>query len=129
MSTEAPPPPPPPAPAAAASAAEDRTVAILAYITIIGFIIAIVMHGSKKTALGAYHLRQALGLFITGFVFWPCSIVLVFIPILGWLAIMVAWIALLVFILMGLIGAASGQQKPVPVLGEKYQKWFANAFT
>ena len=36
---------PPPAP----SAKEDTTVALLAYITIIGFIIAIVMHGNKKT--------------------------------------------------------------------------------
>ena len=46
--------------------AEDRTVAILSYITIIGFIIAIVMHSSKKTAIGAYHLRQCLGLLLTG---------------------------------------------------------------
>ena len=30
---------------------------------------------------------------------------------------------------MVVIGAASGQQKPVPILGEKYQKWFSNAFT
>ncbi len=108
---------------------EDRTVAILSYITIIGFIIAIVMHGSKKTALGAFHLRQALGLFITGLAFGLCVIVLAFIPILGWLAIIVGWVGLLVFVLMGLIAAASGQQKPVPVLGAHYQKWFANAFT
>jgi len=108
---------------------EDRTVAILAYITIIGFIIAIVMHGSKKTALGAYHLRQALGLFITGLAFGLCAFVLVFIPILGWLAIPIGWLCLLVLVIMGLISAASGQQKPVPVLGVYYQKWFGNAFT
>ena len=45
---------------------EDKTVAILAYITLIGFIIAIVLHGQKKTALGAFHLRQMLGIFLTG---------------------------------------------------------------
>ena len=28
---------------------EDKTVAIIAYITLIGFIVAIVMHGSNKT--------------------------------------------------------------------------------
>jgi uncharacterized membrane protein len=113
----------------AAPVTEDRTVAILSYITLIGFIIAIVMHGSKKTALGAFHLRQALGLFITGLAFGLCVIVLAFIPILGWLAIMVGWVSLLVFVLMGLISAASGQQKPVPILGAHYQKWFGNAFT
>ncbi len=108
--------------------AEDRTVAILAYITLIGFIIAIVMHSSKKTALGAFHLRQVLGLFVTGVAFGLSVIVLAFIPILGWLAILLGWLSLLALVIMGLIAAASGQMKPVPVLGEKYQKWFANAF-
>ena len=117
--------PPPPAPAST----EDRTVAILAYITIIGFIIAIVLHSSKKTQLGAFHLRQVLGLFVTGVGFGLCAIILAFIPILGWLAIMVGWLGMLVMVIMGLIGAATGQQKPVPVLGEHYQKWFGNAFT
>jgi len=37
---------PPAAPASAA--AEDRTVAILTYVTLIGFIIAIVLHGNKR---------------------------------------------------------------------------------
>ena len=110
------------------SATEDSTVAILAYITLIGFIVAIVLHSNKKTAIGSYHLRQALGLLVTGLAFGLCVIVLAFIPILGWLVIALGWLALLAFVIMGLIAAASGQQKPVPVLGEHYQKWFANAF-
>ena len=127
--TETPPPPPPPPAAVAAPAGDDRTVAILSYITLIGFIIAIVMHGSKKTALGSFHLRQALGLILTGFAFGLCAIILVFIPILGWLAIFAGWVTLIVFLIMGLIAAATGQQKPVPILGAHYQKWFGNAFT
>ena len=54
MSTDTPPP--------AAPVKEDSTVAILSYITIIGFIVAIILHGNKKTSLGSFHLRQALGL-------------------------------------------------------------------
>lgn len=111
-----------------ASATEDRTVAILAYITLIGFIIAIVLHSSKKTALGSFHLRQVLGLFVTGVAFGLCAIILAFIPVLGWLAIFLGWISLVVLLIMGFIGAVTGQQKPVPVLGVKYQQWFANAF-
>ncbi len=128
MSTtpEAPPPAPAPPPPPAAPVTEDRTVAILAYITIIGFIIAIVMHGSKKTALGSYHLRQALGLFITGVVCW---IVLLIIPVVGWILLPFVMLGIFVLAIMGLIAAAGGQQKPVPLLGEKYQKWFGNAFT
>jgi uncharacterized membrane protein len=121
----------PAAPAAAAPATEDRTVAILTYITIIGFIIAIVMHSSKKTALGSFHLRQGLGLFLTGCVIWiPCAIISL-IPFVNFLMILV-WpvvgLSLLALWIMGLIGAVNGQQKPLPVVGEYYQKWFAGAF-
>ena len=118
----------PPPVGAPAATTEDRTVAILAYITIIGFIIAIVIHSSKKTALGAFHLRQCLGLLISALALGVGGVALMFIPFLGWLAVMAAWIILLVMWLMGLIAAVNGQQKPMPILGEQYQKWFAGAF-
>ena len=125
MSTDTPP------PAAATSTKEDTTVAILTYITIIGFVIAIVMHSSKKTALGAFHLRQGLGLFITGLVIWLPCMILSMIPVVNVLMILV-WplvgIGLFVLWIMGLIAAINGQQKPLPVVGEHYQKWFAGAF-
>ncbi len=117
-----------PTPVSLTPATEDRTVAILSYITIIGFIVAIVIHGNKKTQLGSFHLRQVLGLFVTGVGFWICSIILAFIPVLGWLAILLGWLGFLVLIVMGFISAATGQQKPVPILGVHYQKWFAGAF-
>jgi uncharacterized membrane protein len=116
-------------PPPAASAPEDRTVAILSYLTIIGFIVALIMHGSKKTALGSFHLRQCLGMIVSAIALSIGGMVLAFIPIIGWLAVMVAWIGFLVLWVMGLIAAASGELKPVPVLGAHYQKWFAGAFT
>lgn len=119
-------PTPPAAPAAPVT--EDKTVAILAYLTLIGFVVAVVMHGSKKTKLGSYHLRQALGLFITGIALWVVNIILAFIPIIGWLMALCIVLGVFVLWLMGLISAASGQMKPVPVLGEHYQKWFGTAF-
>ena len=110
---------------------EDRTVAILTYLTIIGFIIAIVMHGSKKTALGTFHLRQGLGLFITGIVIWIPGLIISFIPFVN-LLMVVVWpavgIAIFVLWIMGLLAAVNGQSKPMPVVGEYYQKWFAGAF-
>lgn len=98
-------------------ASDDKTVAIVAYLTIIGFIIAIVLHGKNKTPLGAFHLRQMMGLVIGSI---ACS----FIPIVGLFAILfffVLWI-------MGLISAANGQMKPVPLLGEKFDEWFKTVF-
>lgn len=108
--------------------AEDRTVAILSYITLIGFIVAIVMHGNKKTQLGSFHLRQVLGLIVSGVAFSLCAMILLFIPFIGWMAVMAGWELLLVFVVTGLIAAASGQQKPVPLLGDQFQKWFGGAF-
>jgi uncharacterized membrane protein len=119
MDTPVPTPPP-----AAVDSTEDKTVAILSYITIIGFIVAIVMHGNKKTRLGSFHLRQMLGIVVSGFALGIISIV----PILGWITGFVGFIFLAVLWVMGLIAAASGQLKPVPVLGAHYQKWFGTAF-
>lgn len=109
---------------AADSAGEDKTVAIIAYITIIGFIAAIVIHSNKKTKLGAFHLRQCLGIFLTGF---ACSFLMI-IPILGWIAAPLIGLCLLVFWIMGLISAINGQIKPVPLFGPMYQKWFGTTF-
>ncbi|MDI1336814.1 MAG: hypothetical protein PSU94_11595 [Lacunisphaera sp.] len=112
-------------------ATEDRTIAILAYITIIGFIIAIVMHSSKKTALGTYHLRQTLGLLITAVVVWFACMIIAFIPVVNLVMVLVGpvvAIGLFVLWIMGLIAAVNGQQKPMPVVGAHYQKWFAGAF-
>ncbi|MCW5898303.1 MAG: hypothetical protein KIT10_03450 [Flavobacteriales bacterium] len=105
-------------------AGEDKTVAILAYITLIGFIVAIVLHSSKKTALGSFHLRQMLGIVILGM----ASYVLIFIPILGWIAIMVLGLINLIMWIMGLIAAINGELKPAPVFGPNFQKWFSGAF-
>ncbi len=107
--------------------AEERTVAIVAYLSLVGFIIAIILHGSNKTQLGAYHLRQAMGIYLTGVVGWICVMILMFVLIGAFLA-PVLWIGLVVMWIMGLIAAVNGQQKPVFLLGEKYQEWFKNAF-
>jgi uncharacterized membrane protein len=109
---------PPPA------AAEDKTVAIVAYLTLIGFLVAIIIHSSKKTKLGAFHLRQMLGFLLTSF----AVIILIVIPIIGWILIPVFYIFMFVCWVIGLIAAINGQMKPMPVVGPWYQKWFGTTF-
>lgn len=116
------------APPPAAAATEDKTVAILSYLTLIGLIVAVVMNSNKKTQLGAFHLRQALGLFLTAIAVGFCEVVLVFIPILGWLAILALWASMFVLWVMGLLAAIKGEMKPMPIVGARYQKWFGNTF-
>ena len=123
MDTTTPAQTPPPA-----TGGEDKTVAIVSYLTLIGFLVAIIIHSNKKTKLGAYHLRQMLGFMLTVIAVAFCEIILVFIPILGWLAIFVLWIFMLVCWIIGLIAAINGQMKPMPVVGPMYQKWFGTTF-
>ena len=111
-----------------AVAAEDKTAAIVAYLTLLGFIAAIFLHNGNKTALGAFHLRQVLGLFLSGFALAFGAAIVAMIPFLGWLISLACYLAFFVFWVLGLIAAINGQQKPVPVVGELYQKWFATAF-
>lgn len=90
-----------------------KNIAIIAHITLIGWIIALVMNNSNKSEIGSFYIRQMLGLLILSFVLW-------FIPVIGWilnLLIIVLWI-------MSLIGALSGEKKLTPVLGEHFQNWF-----
>jgi uncharacterized membrane protein len=107
---------------------EDKTAAIVSYLTLIGFIVAVVLHGAKKTRLGAYHLRQALGLMLAAIALTILGFALALIPFIGWLIGICAWLALFILWVMGLVAAANGELKPLPVVGEYFQKWFGTAF-
>jgi uncharacterized membrane protein len=107
---------------------EDKTTAIVSYLTLIGFVVAVVLHGQKKTRLGAYHLRQMLGLMITSVALMIGGTILAFIPFVGWLISLTAWFGLFVLWITGLMAAANGEQKPVAVLGARFEQWFGRAF-
>ncbi|WP_298550227.1 YtxH domain-containing protein [uncultured Algibacter sp.] len=92
---------------------DGKNVAIIAHITIIGWVIALVMNNSDKTDLGSFYIRQMLGLLILSFVLW-------FIPVVGWILILV----MIILWIMSLVGALSGEKKLTPVLGEHFQNWF-----
>jgi uncharacterized membrane protein len=110
------------------STTDDKTAAIVSYLTLIGFVVAVILQASNKTHLGAYHLRQSLGLMLTAIAVWVAAMMFVFVPFVGWLISLAAWFGLFGLWVMGLISAINGQMKPVPVLGEYYQKWFGTAF-
>ena len=115
-------------PTPTASGTDAKTVAIVSYMTWIGWIVAIVMHGSNKTQLGAYHLRQTLLLHLSVIAVWILQWILVFIPFIGWAFLWISWllfIGLLILWILGLISAINGEEKPIPVLGKLAQQLFA----
>ncbi len=98
---------------------DGKTVAIIAYIFFIGWVIALLMNNEKKTSLGSYHLRQSLGIMCVG-------VILVIITwIVGiWILSTIINLAIFVFWLLGFLSAIQGEMKPVPVFGEQFQEWF-----
>ena len=109
------------------TADNGKTVALLSYITIIGWIVALVLNSSQKTSLGAYHLRQTIFLFIIAICLYILQIFLLFIPFIGWLIsflLIFAGIGLFVLWIIGLIAAINGEEKPIPIIGKKAQQLF-----
>ena len=104
------------------SGMSPKTIAIVSYLTLIGWIIAFVMNNNNKSELGSFHIRQSLGLILM----MIAASVIGIIPILGWIIYIVGLLAAVIFWIMGIIGASNSQMKPVPVVGEMFQKWFAS---
>lgn len=101
---------------------EGKQMAIIAYITIIGLVIAFIMNNEKKNAFAAYHIKQSLGLCVTGLALGIAGMI----PILGWIINILGVLALLYMWIMGLVSAMNEKKKPVPFLGEKFEEWFEN---
>lgn len=99
---------------------EGKTTAIVAYITLIGLIVAFVMNNEKKNQFANFHIRQSLGIGLTGLALGMINII----PILGWIISIIGFFVLFAMWIMGLISALNGKEKPVFLLGEKYQEWF-----
>lgn len=103
---------------------QDNTLAWVSYLTIIGWIIALVMYNDsqKSNTLVKFHLKQSLALMLAGIAFWVVLLVLAFIPILGWLVAVVItpifYILFFVIWILGLVYAAQGQEKHLPIIGK-----------
>ncbi|MGO2358077.1 DUF4870 domain-containing protein [Mesonia sp.] len=108
--------------ASTALVTEDKNIAIIAYITFIGLIIAFIMNNDKKAVFPTYHIKQSLGLALTGLALGVVGMI----PILGWIVSFLGSLGLLYLWIMGLINAINGRQEPVPFLGEKFEEWFKN---
>jgi len=102
------------------SVQDGKTIGLIAYLTLIGLIIAFVMNNEKKNEFASFHIRQSLGLMLTGLVLTIINVI----PILGWIVSLFGGVFLLILWVIGLIGAINGNKNEVPFLGTYYQKWF-----
>ncbi len=101
---------------------QGKDIALIAYITIIGLIIAFVMNSEKKHAFAQFHIKQSLGIALTGLAISILSII----PFLGWLISFFGFFFIVFLWIMGLMNAINGKEEAVPLLGEKYKEWLKN---
>lgn len=103
---------------------DNKTLSIISYITLIGWIIAYVMGKDKADELLKYHLKQSLGLAIVSILFNVLmTIIASIVPALSFLGIL--GLAILILWIIGIINAANGALKPVPIVGKMFEDKFA----
>ncbi|WDF53936.1 DUF4870 domain-containing protein [Mucilaginibacter sp. KACC 22063] len=104
----------------------NKTMAIVAYITIIGWIVSYLefKKRAEKSALVNYHLGQSLGLMIVSAVLSIIvSILVAIIPAL-YIVSLVIGVATLVLLLLGIVTANNEVMKPLPVVGKLFEGRF-----
>jgi len=110
---------------------EDKLVSLVGYFGPIGWIIAYVMYSSQpKTELNSFHLRQSLGaniFAVAGSII--ASVITIFLAIVyfgvvGNIISYAVYVVSLIFFIMGIINAANGEKKYLPILGEKFEEMF-----
>jgi uncharacterized membrane protein len=123
-------PPAPPAPGAltteSADVEKNKVFAILAYLPPLLFLVPLLAARESKFAM--YHCNQGLVLTLTAIVIGVINAilgaVLIFIPFLGWFLLMIlhlgTFIGIVALAVIGLINAANGVCKPLPVIGDRF---------
>lgn len=98
---------------------EGKTYAIIAYITVFGTIIAFFMNQESKNPFTAFHVRQGLGIWLVYFVIgYMVS------GFDNWLITYSFWIFFSVLFTYGILGAASGKEHKLPLVGDLFQRAF-----
>ena len=101
------------------SVEEGKTAAITSYVLIVGVLIAMSMNSESKNSFASFHIRQALGISLTfislGLIISNFDSLLISTPM--WIFVSVLWS-------YGMFSAINGTTKPMPLLGNYFQKWF-----
>jgi uncharacterized membrane protein len=97
---------------------EGKSAAITSYILIVGVLIAMSMNSETKNPYASFHIRQALGLTLTfislGLIISNFDSMMISFPM--WIFVSVLWS-------YGIFSAIKGETKPLPLLGNYFQKW------
>ncbi|WP_409347335.1 DUF4870 domain-containing protein [Paenibacillus sp. MBLB4367] len=88
---------------------KNKGMAILAYI-----LFFIPLLAAKDSKFAMYHANQGLLIFL-GYLI--ANVVLTIIPFIGWILLPFANLFIFILMIIGIINAANGQVKPLPLIG------------
>jgi uncharacterized membrane protein len=99
---------------------KSKNTAIIAYLTIIGSIIAIFMNQEEnKSEFASFHIRQGLGLFLSFFLLGY------FVGYANsWTATSAFYLFYFILWIYGFLGALQGEKKEIPLVGNFFQNTF-----
>lgn len=92
-------------------AQQNKVMGILAYL---GILFVVPLIAAKESRFAMYHANQGLVLFLFGM----ATGLVALIPFLGWIVGFAGWAVSVVLMIMGIINAANGQMKPLPLIGK-----------
>lgn len=98
---------------------EGKTLGLVAYLTLIGTLIAFFLNQEKRNPFISFHVRQALGL---GFLYIIMGYFIGYFD--SWMITYTFWIFFGVLFFYGLLGAATGKLHKIPFLGDFFQNVF-----
>lgn len=97
---------------------EGKIAAITSYVLVVGVLIAMSMNSESKNSFASFHIRQALGISLTfislGLIISNFDSLMISAPM--WISVSVLWS-------YGIFSAINGTTKPMPLLGNYFQKW------
>ncbi len=98
----------------------NKVFAILAYI---GLLWLVPFLFAKESKFARFHTNEGLVLFLAMILLSASVGVLAPIPLFGWLLVVsvpVLWIGFFILMVIGILNAAQGKMKPVPLLGGRF---------
>ena len=100
---------------------KDNSVAVLRYITQVGWILAMLLNHNINSTLVKFHLRQSLGVFILYFALFFAANVTMRLPVIGFVGAELFGIInflVIVYLIMGAWYAFKKRQTLLPIMGQ-----------
>lgn len=94
---------------------KNKIFAVLAYL---GILFLVPLLAAKDSRFARYHTNQGVVLFLAAIICSVAGMILSFIPFVGCLFLPAVMIGILVFVVLGVINAAQGACKPLPLIGQ-----------